>query len=98
MAQRRCSTIGISYLGWLMTKRREYLRWILPFWPISGNKKARSNERASSIGCLAVSYSRMANATLPSALQRFTSEFGMGSGGSTALLPPGKIFNLKKLI
>ncbi|WP_421170153.1 hypothetical protein, partial [Aeromonas dhakensis] len=25
-------------------------------------------------GCLAVSYSRMANATLPSALQRFTSE------------------------
>ncbi|MGU5718011.1 hypothetical protein, partial [Aeromonas taiwanensis] len=29
-----------------------------PFWPISGNKKARSNERASSIGCLAVSYSR----------------------------------------
>ncbi|MGS3179803.1 hypothetical protein ACB265_10260, partial [Aeromonas dhakensis] len=48
---------------------------------ISGNKKARSDERASSIGCLAVSYSRMANATLPSALQRFTSEFGMGSGG-----------------
>ena len=40
--------------------------------------------------CLTVSYSRMANATLPSALQRFTSEFGMGSGGSTALLPPGK--------
>ena len=38
----------------------------------------------------------MANATLPSALQRFTSEFGMGSGGSTALLPPGKIFNLEK--
>ena len=33
----------------------------------------------------------LANATLPSALQRFTSEFGMGSGGSTALLPPGKI-------
>ncbi|WP_234924135.1 hypothetical protein, partial [Aeromonas caviae] len=31
----------------------------------------------SCIGCLAVSYSRMANATLPSALQRFTSEFGM---------------------
>ena len=36
----------------------------------------------------------MANATLPSALQRFTSVFGMGTGGSTALLPPGKIFNL----
>lgn len=28
--------------------------------------------------------------TLPSALRRFTSEFGMGSGGSTALWPPGK--------
>ena len=27
--------------------------------------------------------------TLPSALQRFTSEFGMVSGGSTALSPPG---------
>ena len=41
--------------------------------------------------CLTVSYSRMANATLPSALPRFTSEFGMGSGGSTALSPPGKL-------
>ena len=28
--------------------------------------------------------------TLPSALRRFTSEFGMGSGGTTALLPPCK--------
>ncbi len=28
--------------------------------------------------------------TLPSALRRFTSEFGMGSGGTTALRPPGK--------
>ena len=27
--------------------------------------------------------------TLPSALRRFTSEFGMGSGGTTALVPPG---------
>jgi hypothetical protein len=49
------------------------------------------------IGCLAVSYSHMANATLPSALQRFTSVFGMGTGGSTALLPPGINHNLKKL-
>ena len=30
--------------------------------------------------------------TLPSALRRFTSEFGMGSGGTTALLPPSKFF------
>jgi hypothetical protein len=29
--------------------------------------------------------------TLPSALRRFTSEFGMGSGGTTALLPPRQI-------
>ena len=28
--------------------------------------------------------------TLPSALRRFTSEFGMGSGETTALKPPGK--------
>ena len=28
--------------------------------------------------------------TLPSALSSFTSEFGMGSGGSYSLLPPGK--------
>ncbi len=42
------------------------------------------------IGSLAVYYSRMAYATLPSSQLRFTSEFGMDSGGSTALLPPGK--------
>ena len=41
--------------------------------------------------CLAVTYSRTANAALPSALARFTAEFGMGSGGSTPLLPPGKV-------
>jgi hypothetical protein len=29
--------------------------------------------------------------TLPSALNRFTSEFGMGSGGANSLLPPGKL-------
>ena len=29
--------------------------------------------------------------TLPSALRRFTSEFGMGSGGTTALLPPANL-------
>ena len=41
--------------------------------------------------CLAVTYSHTANAALPSALVRFTSEFGMGSGGSIPLLPPGKL-------
>ena len=42
------------------------------------------------IRCLAVTYSHMGTPTLPSALHRFTAEFGMGSGGSSALLPPGK--------
>ena len=40
-------------------------------------------------GCLAVTYFHMAAATLSSARLRFTTEFGMGSGGSTALWPPG---------
>ena len=35
--------------------------------------------------------------TLPSALRRFTSEFGMGSGGTTALSPPGKFCLLTRL-
>ena len=33
-----------------------------------------------------MSYSHMGTPTLPSALLRFTSEFGMGSGGTTVLL------------
>jgi hypothetical protein len=37
---------------------------------------------------LAVTYSSVAKATLPSALNVFTSEFGMGSGGSRSLWPP----------
>jgi hypothetical protein len=39
---------------------------------------------------LAVSYSRMVDATLSLALSRFTSVFGMGTGGSNSLWPPGK--------
>ena len=35
-----------------------------------------------------MSYFHMANATLSSALFRFTTEFGMGSGGSKTLLSP----------
>ena len=35
--------------------------------------------------------------TLPSALRRFTSEFGMGSGGTTALSPPGKFCCQKRI-
>ncbi len=42
------------------------------------------------IGSLAMTYSHMGTPTLPSALLRFTSEFGMGSGGSKVLLSPDK--------
>ena len=37
-----------------------------------------------------MSYSHMGTPTLPSAQLRFTSEFGMGSGGATALLSLNK--------
>ena len=51
---------------------------------------ALASRASGSMRSLAVNYSRIANATLPSSQLRFTSEFGMESGGSTALLPPGK--------
>ena len=38
---------------------------------------------------LAVTYFHMGTPTLSSALSRFTSEFGMGSGGTNSLWPPG---------
>ena len=37
-----------------------------------------------------MTYSHMGPPTLPSAQLHFTSEFGMGSGGSTMLLLPAK--------
>ena len=37
-----------------------------------------------------MTYSHMAKATLPLAQSIFTSEFGMGSGGSCSLMPSGK--------
>ena len=37
-----------------------------------------------------MTYSHMGTPTLPSAMHRFTAEFGMGSGGSNALLSSGK--------
>ena len=39
-----------------------------------------------------MTYSHMGTPTLPSAQLRFTSEFGMGSGGTTVLLSPDKNF------
>ena len=40
----------------------------------------------------------MGTPTLSSAMTRFTSEFGMGSGGSMSLWPPGKTVELKEVI
>ena len=40
---------------------------------------------------LAMTYSHMANATLPSARRGFTSEFGKGSGGSLLLWSPAQL-------
>ena len=44
-----------------------------------------------------MSYSHMGTPTLPSALLHFTSEFGMGSGGSTMLLSLSKKGQSRKL-
>ncbi len=57
----------------------------------SKRKKARLFRIGLSlIWSLAMSYFHMANATLSSALFRFTTEFGMGSGGYKTLLSPSK--------
>ena len=45
-----------------------------------------------------MTYSHMANATLPSVMCRFTSEFGMGSGGTNSLWPPGKRVEVDDLL
>ena len=44
-----------------------------------------------------MSYFHIANATLSSALFRFTTEFGMGSGGSKTLLSPSK-FGVRSIL
>ena len=41
-----------------------------------------------------MTYSHMGTPTLPSAQLRFTSEFGMGSGGATALWSPDKFVSI----
>src|SRR3989338_1632670 len=59
---------------------------------IAQSKKPRSlMERGFSDRSLTMTYSHIGNPTLPSAMLRFTSEFGKGSGGSTALLSSGKL-------
>ena len=54
-------------------------------------KKAPPKRVRLFIWRLAVTYSRTGTPALPSAMHRFTAEFEMGSGGSNALLPPGKL-------
>ena len=44
-----------------------------------------------------MTYFHMNNATLSSALSRFTSEFGMGSGGSNLLWSPSKIVSIENI-
>ena len=66
--------------------------------PESGNARYRQKEKAPRLRAGpfflfdAWQFPTLAwgDPTLPSALRRFTSEFGMGSGGTTALKPPGK--------
>jgi hypothetical protein len=43
-----------------------------------------------------MTYSHMGTPTLPSAQLHFTSEFGMGSGGATALLSLDKKVTIRK--
>ena len=58
----------------------------------SNKKPPILTDRGFPIWRLAVTYSHTGTPALPSAIHRFTAEFGMGSGGSNALLPPGKPF------
>ncbi len=44
---------------------------------------------------LVMTYFHMGTPTLSSAMLRFTSEFDMGSGGTKALLSPGKLVKVK---
>ena len=65
---------------------------VMQFFTICGRKKA-PHFRAGLLHLFdAWQFPTLAwgDPTLPSALRRFTSEFGMGSGGTTALKPPGK--------
>ena len=61
--------------------------WETRLW----NKKAPAvSERGLKKKILAVTYPCAGKPALLSAQRRFTSEFGMGSGGASALWPPGK--------
>ena len=57
---------------------------------IQNKKPATLLQRVSLIRSLAMTYFHMGDPTLSSALFRFTTEFGMESGGSKTLLSPSK--------
>ena len=64
------------------------------FYPVRQKQKSPElSFRASVFGAWQFPTLAWGDPTLPSALRRFTSEFGMGSGGTTALLPPDKFFS-----
>ncbi len=65
-------------------------RVIFALFFAADRKSPTHSNRASLNRSLAMSYSHMGPPTLPSALLRFTSEFGMESGGTTALLSLNK--------
>ena len=87
-ARRRCAPASCAcrwqacHMGAVVVQRRASIQ----------NKKAPA---AIAVGAvlfrsLTMTYSHMGNATLPSAQVCFTSEFGMGSGGSRPLWSSGK--------
>jgi hypothetical protein len=70
----------------------------LLFFKCQKAKSPTLTNRASLNRRLAMSYSHMGTPTLPSALLRFTSEFGMGSGGATVLLSLDKKVTILKAV
>ncbi len=62
-----------------------------------GKKKALAIARAEKIS-LAATYSPTLLCVVPSARKGLTSEFGMGSGMTPSLLPPGKNLVFHSLI
>ena len=58
---------------------------------ISGKKNPTISDRVFGIKAWRCPTLTWGDPTLPSALNRFTSEFEMGSGGSNSLLPPDKL-------
>ena len=89
--------LNIDYKRLILFRVRNKLNYILK----TGKKKAQTGSLGLSLRHkglyknLAVTYFRMGTPTLSSAMTRFTSEFGMGSGGSMSLWPPGKTVESK---